>query len=206
MARGGGQVSHRSLPGSDQRRPPEVVENPLSAERITILYRDGGSDAGALVWELEPAPGKQVPSSHMHPHQQERFTVLEGELEFRLGWPAASRARTVGDGTYGRVHHFANRGRVSARVQVETVPALDMAGLLRTAAALARDQHQAGKSFPRLTDLVLFMREFESEVSSRGPRRRRRTHSTTCPSTPSTGSYFVSLAPTVPGSRRRSRS
>jgi hypothetical protein len=41
-----------------------------------------------------------------------------------------------------------------------------MEGLLRTAAALAQDQHRAGKRFPRLVDLALFMREFEAEVAS----------------------------------------
>jgi hypothetical protein len=66
----------------------------------------------------------------------------------------------------GRVHHFANRGRVATRVRVETVPARDMETVLRTAAALAQAQHRAGQRFPRLVDLALFMREFEAEVAS----------------------------------------
>jgi hypothetical protein len=41
-----------------------------------------------------------------------------------------------------------------------------MEGLLRTAAALAQDQYQARKRFPRLVDLALFMRDFEAEVAS----------------------------------------
>ncbi len=66
----------------------------------------------------------------------------------------------------GRVHHFANRGPTITRVLVETVPALDMESLLRMAAGLAQDQHQAGKRVPRLLDLALFMREFQGEVSA----------------------------------------
>lgn len=158
----------RELPSDrgDPGRPPDVVENPLSGERITILRRDGRPDADALVWELSLAPGGRVPSSHAHPHQHEGFTVLDGEMEFRVGW---HRLR-VGPGQSvtvppGRVHHFANRGRVSCRVRVETVPALAMEDLLRTAAALARDQQRAGRRFPRLADLALFMRDFEAEVA-----------------------------------------
>ena len=143
------------------------LDNPLSRERITILARDGGPEANGLVWDLVLGPGGRVPSSHAHPHQQECFTVLDGELDFRVGW----RRLRIGPGGSvtvppGRVHHFANRGRVAIRVQVETVPALEMEGLLRMAAALAQDQHRAEKRFPRLVHLALFMREFEAEVAA----------------------------------------
>lgn len=144
----------------------EVVENPLSGERITIFCRDGGPD-DALVWELVLAPGGRVPSSHVHPNQQECFHVLDGELAFRVGRRRLRVCRgqsvTVPP---GRVHHFANDGRVPARVLVETAPALEMESLLRTAATLAQGQYRAGRRFPRLLDLALFMQEFETEVSS----------------------------------------
>lgn len=140
-----------------------MVENPLSGERITVMGRHGD----ALVWELLLAPGGGVPSSHAHPHQQERFTVLEGELEFRIG-RRRLRVRTGQSVSVppGRVHHFANRGPVPARARVETAPALEMEAMLRAAASLAVDQYRAGKRFPRLVDLTLFMGEFEAEVCS----------------------------------------
>jgi len=62
------------------------------------------------------------------------------------------------------VHSFANAGPGPARVAVETRPALEMQALLETAAAMARDQHAAGRMLPRLVDLALFMRDFEREV------------------------------------------
>lgn len=144
-----------------------VVENPLSGERITILGRRRGAEGDALVWELVLAPGGRVPSSHVHPNQQERFRVLEGELAFRLGW----RTLRLGRGQSvtvppGRVHHFANRGPAPTRVEVETAPALDMEALLRTAAAMAQDQHRTQKRIPRLADLALFMTEFEAEAAA----------------------------------------
>lgn len=144
----------------------DVVENPLSGERIAILRTDDGPAGNALVWELVLAPGGRVPSSHTHPSQQESFAVLEGELTFRLGWRRL-RVRPQESVTVppGRVHHFANRGPIPARVRVETAPALQMEALLRTAAALAQDQHTEGRRLPRLVDLALFMSEFEAEVS-----------------------------------------
>ena len=140
-----------------------VIENPLSGERITIgAPRAGGS---VLEWELELAPGGRVPSSHAHPRQEESFTVLAGQLRFRI----AGRRVLAGPGDTvrvppGAVHHFANPGRSPARVAVRTSPALSMAELLEVAAAMARDQHAAARRRPRPVELALFMRDFEREV------------------------------------------
>lgn len=147
----------------DQAALSEVVVNPLSGERITIVNRAGG----VLEWELVLAPGGRVPSRHAHPHQEERFRILDGALEFGLG----RRRLQLRQGQSvtvppGWPHHFANRGSVPTRVRVETAPALQMEDLLRTAAALAQDQYVAGKRLPRLVDLALFMRDFETEVAS----------------------------------------
>jgi mannose-6-phosphate isomerase-like protein (cupin superfamily) len=145
---------------------PDVIENPSSGERIRILRRPEAS-GDALVWELVLAPGGQVPSSHAHPRQAERFCVVEGELRFRLGRRrlrlVAGQSVTVAP---GQVHHFANRGPVPALVHVETAPALDMEALLQVAAALARDGHQAGRPRPHLVDLALFMQDFRAEVAA----------------------------------------
>jgi quercetin dioxygenase-like cupin family protein len=152
-------MPHSTLPAA----AGTAIVNPLSGERIIIL---GQPDTGAaLAWELVLAPGGRVPSSHAHPQQEERFTVREGRLRFRVGW----RRLVAGPGETvrvppGTVHHFANAGPAPARVWVETVPALAMAELLRTAAAVACDQQAAGRKVPRLLDLALFMQEFEREV------------------------------------------
>lgn len=142
-----------------------VIVNPLSGERIVI--RTSAADTGGefLEWELLLAPGGRVPSSHAHPEQQERFTVLEGRMRFRLGWRRV--LAKPGDTVVvepGVVHSFANAGREPVRVAVETRPALEMEALLETAAMLACDQQASARRIPRLLDLVLFMCDFEREV------------------------------------------
>lgn len=139
--------------------------NPLSGERIVIHTSAAETGGRLLEWELLLAPGGRVPSSHAHPEQQERFTVLEGRMRFRLGW----RRVLAGPGDTvvvepGTVHSFANAGREPVRVAVQTRPALDMEALLATAAMMARDQQAAARRIPRLVDLVLFMCDFEREV------------------------------------------
>ena len=102
-----------------------VIENPLSGERITILATRGQAGQSVLEWELVLAPGGRVPSSHAHPAQEESFTVLAGQLRFRVG----GQRVLAGPGQVvrvppGTVHHFANAGRRPARVAVQTSPAL----------------------------------------------------------------------------------
>jgi mannose-6-phosphate isomerase-like protein (cupin superfamily) len=146
---------------------PNLIVNPLSGEQILIIRSASQTGGQVLDWELRLAPGGRVPSSHAHPEQHETFTVLEGTMRFRVGWHriiARPGQRVVVPP--GTVHHFANAGPVTARVAVESRPALRMQDLLETAAALAQDQHAAGRILPRPLDLALFMREFEREVAA----------------------------------------
>jgi quercetin dioxygenase-like cupin family protein len=142
-----------------------VIKNPLSGEQITIRRTAADTGGGVLEWELVLAPGGRVPSSHAHPEQEEAFTVLAGQLRFRVG----VRRVTANPGDTvrippGTVHHFANAGTGPVRVAVQTSPALSMHELLETAAALAQDARAAGRRLPRAIDLALFMRDFDREV------------------------------------------
>src|SRR5690606_20306728 len=143
----------------------DEIHNPVSGE--TIVIRTSAAETGGrlLVWELRLAPRGKVPSGHTHPGQEERFTVREGRMRFRVG----GRTRVVGPGETvvvppGTAHHFANAGRVPARAEVETRPALRMEELLRTAAEMSRGRRGPLRALPRPVDLMLFMREFRAEV------------------------------------------
>jgi mannose-6-phosphate isomerase-like protein (cupin superfamily) len=142
-----------------------VIVNPLSGEQIVIRRTSEQTDGEVLDWELLLAPGGKVPSSHAHPRQEEIFTVLAGRMRFRVGWrridAAPGQCVRIPPGT---VHHFANAGSAPARVAVQSRPALAMEELLETAAALAQQQHAAGRALPRPIELALFMTDFEHEV------------------------------------------
>lgn len=145
--------------------PTRVIVNPLSGEQIVVRRTAAQTGGAVLDWELLLAPGGRVPSSHAHPEQTETFTVVDGRIRFRVGW----RRMTLTTGQSvrippGTVHHFANAGRTPVRVTVESRPALAMEELLETAAALAQEQHAAGRALPRPLELALFMADFEREV------------------------------------------
>jgi quercetin dioxygenase-like cupin family protein len=148
-------------------RPDRLIVNPLSGERIAIRRATAATGGAVLVWELTLAPGGHVPSRHRHPNQEESFTILDGRMRFRVG----RRRITAGPGDTirvapGTVHYFANPGPMPAWVLVETIPALEMEELLEVAAAMAQDQHSAGRRLPRLIDLALFMRDFRREIGA----------------------------------------
>ncbi len=131
-----------------------------------MIHQSADETGGALLaWELVLAPGGRVPSSHAHPEQEERFTVVEGQLNLRIG----SRPVIAGPGRTvavppGTVHSFANVTKQPVRVLVETRPALAMEELLATAAAMAQQQRSASRLLPNPVNLALFMREFHREV------------------------------------------
>src|SRR5260221_13530461 len=62
-----------------------VIDNPISGEHIVI--RASGAETGGqlLAFDLFLPPGGHVPARHVHPGQEERFTMVAGLMRFRLG-------------------------------------------------------------------------------------------------------------------------
>jgi quercetin dioxygenase-like cupin family protein len=143
-----------------------VIDNPISGERIVI--RESGAETGGqlLSFDLFLPPGAHVPARHVHPVQEERFTVVTGRMRFRLG--RRTIVATPGDTVLvpaGTAHWFGNVGAGVAHARVEARPALRMEEMFETAAALGRAGHVPGTRLPRLSDLALFLLEFQRELA-----------------------------------------
>jgi quercetin dioxygenase-like cupin family protein len=147
-----------------------TIENPVSGERITFLQTADETGGELLEVELELSSEGRVPGAHVHPEQEERFHVLEGEMRFRLG------LRTIyakaGDTVVvpaGRVHRFANSGGVPARARVEIIPALEMEQLFRATVQLAEEGNVLRSGLPKPLHLALLVRRFAREVRAPFP-------------------------------------
>ena len=148
----------------------QTFANPVSGERITFLQTAADTDGALLEFELELSADGHVPGAHVHPEQEERFHVLEGEMTFRLG--ARKIVATAGETVVvpaGRVHKFANKSGAPVRARVEVVPALDMEQLLETTAELAIEGNTNRKGMPKPLHLALFVRRFRREVRAPFP-------------------------------------
>jgi uncharacterized cupin superfamily protein len=62
----------------------DVVENPLTGERVTFLETVGDTGGDLLRFEYVLPPGWFVPA-HIHPRQEERHEVFSGTLRGRVG-------------------------------------------------------------------------------------------------------------------------
>jgi quercetin dioxygenase-like cupin family protein len=142
-----------------------VIDNPISGERIVI--RESGAQTGGrlLSFDLFLPPGGHVPARHVHPIQEEQFTVVAGRMRFRLG------RRTIlahpGDTVLvpaGTAHWFGNAGAGVAHARVEVRPALRMEELFESAAAMGRAKPFPGVRLPWPSDLALFLIEFQREL------------------------------------------
>jgi len=148
----------------------QIIQNPVSGERIEFLRTSADTDGELLELELELSPDGRVPGAHVHPEQEERFHVLEGTMKFRLGMRTI--VAQAGDSVVvpaGRVHKFSNAGDGPARARVEVVPALDMEELLCTTAQLAHEGNVLRSGMPKPLHLALFVERFRREVRAPFP-------------------------------------
>ncbi len=138
-----------------------VIDNPISGERIVFQATASETAGELLAFEVFLPPGGHVPAGHSHPVQEERFTILDGQLRFRLGWRTrlASRGDTVVVPP-GTVHWFGNPSRAVAHARVEVRPALRMEELLASSERLAGPGR-----LRRLVDLARLLLEFQRELA-----------------------------------------
>ena len=148
----------------------QIIENPVSGEKITFIQTAAETNGALLELELELTPDGHVPGAHQHPEQTETFHVLEGTMKFRLGLKTivAEAGGTV-EVPPGATHKFVNAGEGVARARVEVTPALKMAELLETTVQLAEEGKTNRKGMPKPVHLALFVRAFEREVRAPFP-------------------------------------
>jgi quercetin dioxygenase-like cupin family protein len=157
------RVSHHS--GS--KTASRVIQNPISGERIVIRQSAAQTNGQLLSFDLFLPPGGHVPAAHVHPEQEERFTVISGLMRFRLD----GHTVLAGPGESvvipaGHPHWFGNAGSDVSRASVEVRPALRTEELFEATEAISRAGHFPGTRLPRLSDLAALLLEFKRELAT----------------------------------------
>jgi quercetin dioxygenase-like cupin family protein len=123
----------------------ELVHDPVSQVRYSFR-RDGEN----LVVDCVVDCGGALPP-HRHPCQVERWSVVDGQIQFRLG--DQERVIDSADGemvvTPGTAHGLANVSGREARLRCRVEPALRLQAFLEESAAAARDGLFTSRGLPR---------------------------------------------------------
>jgi quercetin dioxygenase-like cupin family protein len=147
------------------------THDPIARARYRF-HTDTDAD-GTEVQHVEAwvEPGGGVPP-HLHPHYEEVFEVVEGEVTFTVG----RERRRAGPGETATVppgtrHAFANRSDSSAHMRVRARPASDLQQFLEDIAALGRAGYiarlgpvQLPKTPRAALQLSLLLREYRPET------------------------------------------
>lgn len=118
----------------------DVIENPVTGETITFLRTSEDTGGARLEVELLLRPDAFLPAEHVHPRQEEAFTVLEGGVRFTSG----KEVQVLGPGGSlvvpgGQPHSWGPDGDAGARVHIVFTPPGATARFFDTYFALARE-------------------------------------------------------------------
>ncbi len=122
-----------------------VVHDPVS--RVRMAFEPQGENLLVDVW-LEPGGG--LPA-HLHPRQEERWSVVEGTARFQLG----EETMVIGPEDGEKIvpphtkHGLASAGEEEAHLRCLAVPALRLQEFLEESAAAAREGLFTPRGLPR---------------------------------------------------------
>ena len=140
-------------------RKGDRLENPITGE-VLIFHRTSHDTGGeAVLVETIVRPDGFVAAAHVHPHQTERFEVLEGRLGLRVG----DREFLAGPGDVttvdpGTPHRFWNAGKGEARFLCDVRPALEFESLIETMFSLAAEGKTNRRGMPNPLRLAVIAR------------------------------------------------
>jgi quercetin dioxygenase-like cupin family protein len=139
----------------------DTIENPVTGERVVV--RVGTEDSGGEVLEIDAyvRPGGAVTGEHVHPAIEEYFTVVRGQVGFRLnGREAIAKPGERLHVPPGMAHDWWNAGEEEAHVIVEISPGTRFEEMAVNLFGLAQDGKTNPKGMPNLLQAAIFAREF----------------------------------------------
>ena len=138
----------------------QSITNSVTGETLVFRTTSADTNGERVVVETFVEPNGAVAAAHVHPGQEERFEVLAGELEFRLG--KRKLVAKPGDRVLvpaGTPHKFRNVGDETAHFVCEVTPALGFEQLIETMFSLAADGKTNRKGMPNPLRLAVIANE-----------------------------------------------
>jgi quercetin dioxygenase-like cupin family protein len=139
----------------------DVIENPVTGERVVV--RVGTEDSGGDLLAVDGyiRPGGAVTGEHVHPVIDEDFTVLRGRVGFRIdGRESIAEPGKRLHVPAGTAHDWWNAGEEEAHVRVEIRPGARFEEMALNLFGLAQDGKTNSRGMPNLLQAAIFIREY----------------------------------------------
>jgi quercetin dioxygenase-like cupin family protein len=152
-----------STQNSPLTEQPEVIVNPVTGDRMTILHSSlqHGDQYTKIRFDLPP--GAEGSPLHYHPGMGETFTVLQGCLEMEIGKKGNVRTLQAGEQVHvppGVQHSFRNSSGQWAAFTTENRPAEGFEQFIRGMFGLAIEGKTNAKGMPtNLFHLALLLKK-----------------------------------------------
>ena len=140
-------------------RKGDMLENPVTGEQLIFHRTSRETNGESVLVETIVRPDGFVAAAHVHPHQSERFEVLEGLLRLRVGdTDVLARPGDVATVSPGTPHRFWNAGETDVRFLCEVRPALGFESLIETMFTLAAEGRTNRRGLPNPLRLAVIAR------------------------------------------------
>ncbi len=136
---------------------PEVIVNPVTGDRMTILASSHQSQGRYAKIQFDLPPGAKGSPLHYHSEMEETFTVLKGSLVMEVGENAERRILQAGERLTilpGTHHSFCNTSDDWVTFTTENLPAAGFEQFIRGLYGLAIDGKVNAEGMP--TNLLQF--------------------------------------------------
>lgn len=175
--------------------------SPTMKSRLRILQSTAATHGASLKIEFDNDPEDIGPPCHVHPFQEERFTVIEGRLAVRVN----GEERELGPGESVVVpkdtpHTYWNPGKVRVRFMSEHFPALGFERFITSLYDLDYDGRSNRQGVPKLLQLMVMLQARNGEEFMDGPPRFAQRMAT---ATLGTLGRLLGYRPTYVSERRR---
>lgn len=137
------------------------IHNAVTGEALDFVKTAADTGGAYLEFNISARPGFSGPPRHVHPHQEECFTVFAG----RLGVEVNGQTGILGPGDEavipaGQPHTWWVEGEEIASGQGRVTPALHFTELL---SAITRSANENGSEMPSVLDAAIILGRYRRE-------------------------------------------
>jgi mannose-6-phosphate isomerase-like protein (cupin superfamily) len=130
-------------------QPGDVIENPVTGERITFVRTSAQTGGAVAEMDLDLSPAAFLAAEHIHLRQEEKFEVLEGLIRLRC----RGEESVCGPGETvvvpaGSPHAWAPDGDQGARVRITFTPGAGIEEFFDEFFRLGREGRTDAKGMP----------------------------------------------------------